>query len=90
MFSTAVAHLALYGNAYLGKFVDAEGRIEQIALLHPDRVTVELAGGQPRCRVRGLELRAVRPLDGLVELSPIRLCRVSLGLALGLISEGVL
>jgi hypothetical protein len=28
-------------EAYLGKFRDAEGRVEQLALLHPDRVAVE-------------------------------------------------
>lgn len=40
-----VAHLNLYGNAYLGLFRDAEGKVEQLALLHPDRVTPELRSG---------------------------------------------
>jgi hypothetical protein len=44
MFSTAVAHLALYGNAYLGKFVDAEGR---------DRADRAAAPGSGHGRTRG-------------------------------------
>ena len=37
-----VAHLTLHGNAYIGKFRDETGQLEQLALLHPDRVQVEL------------------------------------------------
>jgi len=47
-----VAHLNLHGNAYLGKFKDAGGRVEQLALLAPDRVTPELRGGLPLYTVR--------------------------------------
>jgi HK97 family phage portal protein len=88
-----VAHLNLYGNAYLGLFHDADGRVEQLALLHPDRVTPELRAGRPVYTVndgRGrqsehgtddiIHIRALST-DGLVGLSPVRQCRVALGLA---------
>lgn len=92
----AVAHLNLFGNAYLGKFRDAAGNVEQLALLHPDRVTPELRAGQPiyaindgrgRQSEHGLaDIIHVRALstDGLVGLSPVRQCRVALGLSQGL------
>jgi HK97 family phage portal protein len=93
----AVAHLNLYGGCYLGKFRDAGGRVDALALLHPDRVRPELVGGKPRYTVTGpkgeqtahgvedvLHIRAPLSLDGLTGLSPIRQCRVALGLAEGL------
>ena len=43
----AMTHLLLYGNAYLGKWKDGDGRVVQLALLHPERVTVELRAGSP-------------------------------------------
>ncbi|MEJ7787448.1 MAG: phage portal protein [Solirubrobacteraceae bacterium] len=92
-----MAHLNLYGNAYIGLFRDADGRVEQLALLHPDRVTPELVAGQPVYQVndgRGhrtthgpedvLHIRAPLSLDGITGLSPIRSCRTALGLADGL------
>ncbi len=88
-----VAHLGLYGNAYLGLFRDAEGKVEQLALLHPDRVTPELRAGVPVYTVndgRGrqsehgvddiIHVRALST-DGLVGLSPVRQCRIALGLS---------
>ncbi len=88
-----VSHLALFGNSYVGKFRDAEGKIEQLALLHPDRVTPELRAGRPVYTVndgRGrrsehsvediIHIRALST-DGLVGLSPVRQCRVALGLS---------
>lgn len=88
-----VAHLNLFGNCYAGKFRDADGKIEQIALLHPDRVTPELRAGRPIYTVndgRGrqsehgtddvIHIRALST-DGLVGLSPVRQCRVALGLS---------
>jgi len=36
LIAQAVAHLTLYGNAYLGKFRDENGVLEQIACLNPD------------------------------------------------------
>jgi HK97 family phage portal protein len=90
----AVAHLTLYGNAYVGKFRDENGLLEQIACLSPENVTVELIAGTPRYTVtdpktgresyHGEEdIVHVKSLstDGLVGLSPIRSCRVALSLA---------
>ncbi len=90
----AMAHLQLYGNAYIGKFRDGDGRVEQLGLLHPERVTPELKAGEPRYAVRDgqgresahgpedvLHVRAPLSVDGLTGLSPIRQCRVALGLA---------
>jgi len=92
-----MAHLNLYGNAYVGLFRDADGRVDQLALLHPDRVTPELVAGQAVYQVndgRGrrtthgpedvLHVRAPLSLDGITGLSPIRQCRTALGLADGL------
>jgi HK97 family phage portal protein len=91
--ATMVSHLTLWGNAYLGKFRDAEGRLEQLALLHPDRVRVELVAGQPRYAVtdaKGRESKHgpddvvhVKALstDGLVGLSPITQCKTALAMA---------
>ena len=89
----AMGHLQLYGNAYLGKFRDVEGRVAQLAMLHPDRVTPELRAGEPIYTVndgRGrqtehgtsdvIHIRALST-DGLLGLSPIRQARQSLGLA---------
>jgi len=89
-----MAHLQLYGNSYLGKWKDAAGKVEQLGLLHPERITVELRAGQPVYTVldgRGgrsehglddvLHIRAPLSVDGLTGLSPIRQCRVALGLA---------
>jgi len=46
LIGTAMAHLQIYGNAYLGKFRDDDGHIAELALLHPDRVAVELRDGR--------------------------------------------
>jgi HK97 family phage portal protein len=93
----AVSHLVLWGDCHLGKFRDSSGRVDQLALLHPDRVRPELVAGRPRYTVTGakgeqtvhgvediLHIRAPLSLDGLTGLSPIRQCRVALGLAEGL------
>jgi len=93
LIGTAMAHLQLYGNAYLGKFRDADGRVAQLGMLHPDRVSVELRAGEPIYTVndgRGRQTEHttsdivhVRALstDGLLGLSPIRQARQALGLA---------
>jgi HK97 family phage portal protein len=91
-----VAHLALWGNAFLGKFRDRDGRLEQLAMLHPDRVTVKLVGGQPLYTVSGpqgqqsvvttddvVHVKAMST-DGLVGLSPISQRRLALSLSKGL------
>jgi len=96
LIGTAMAHLQLYGNAFLGKFRDSDGRVAEIAPLHPDRVTVELRDGQLRYVVKdgfgrqgehGIEdIIHVRGLstDGLVGLSPVRQCRVAMDLSASL------
>lgn len=88
-----VAHLNLYGNAYIGKFRNGAERVEQLACLHPARVTPELRGGLPLYTVTGpkgersthgaADVVHVRGLsvDGLVGLSPVRQCRQALGLS---------
>lgn len=88
-----MTHLLLWGNCYAGKFRDADGRVEQLALLHPDRVSPELRAGQPVYTVNDIRGRQtehgtadiihIRALstDGLVGLSPVRQCRVALGLS---------
>ncbi|MDQ3678640.1 MAG: phage portal protein [Actinomycetota bacterium] len=89
-----VTHLALHGNAYLGKFRDADGRVEQLALLHPESVAVKLVDGAPQYTLSGphgqsthgvediTHVRAIST-DGLVGLSPIQQCRVALRVADG-------
>lgn len=95
-----MAHLNLYGNAYVGKFRNAEGHVEQLALMQPDRVRPEAKNGLvlytvtdgagrtqtvgPRdvIHVRGLTL------DGLIGLSPVKQCRVALGLSSSLAEHG--
>jgi HK97 family phage portal protein len=88
-----VAHLNLHGNAYLGKFRNGDGLVDQLALLHPDRVTPELKGGRPVYTVTGLkgersihgpdDIIHVKGLstDGLVGLSPVKQCATALGLS---------
>ena len=93
LIGSAMAHLQIHGNAYIGKFRDADGRVAQLALLHPDRVTPELRAGEPVYVVndgRGrqtehgttdiIHIRALST-DGLLGLSPIRQCRQAIGLA---------
>src|SRR4051794_21979180 len=40
-----VAHLNLWGEAFLGLYRDQDGAVFQLGLLAPDRVTVEQRGG---------------------------------------------
>lgn len=89
-----VAHLQLFGAAYIGKFRDGTGRIEQLALLHPERVLPELKAGRPRYAVTGpkgersvhgpddvIHVRAGLSIDGLTGLSPVGQARQALGLS---------
>jgi HK97 family phage portal protein len=88
-----VAHLNLFGNAYVGKFRNAAGQVDQIAMLHPERVVPELRAGRPIYAVldgqggrtvHGVDdithIKALS-IDGLVGLSPVRQCRIALGLS---------
>lgn len=93
---TVVAHLALYGNCYLGKVRAPSGQVVQLVPLAPDRVVAEVRGGVPiwtytdvTGRVQTLTSADVvhiktMSLDGLVGLSPIRQAREQLGLAAAL------
>jgi HK97 family phage portal protein len=47
--SSFVAHLAIYGNAYVAKYRE-QGEVTQLGLLHPERVRPELERGQLRWR----------------------------------------
>jgi HK97 family phage portal protein len=89
-----MAHLQLYGNAFLAKGRDDAGKVARLWLLHPERVAVALVGDELVFKVRderghervlGLEdivhVRSPLSIDGLLGLSPIRSCRVALGLA---------
>jgi HK97 family phage portal protein len=92
-----VAHLNLYGNAFLGKFRGGEGRLEELALLHPDRVEVKLVAGSPVYTVSDpvtgrqskhgtddiVHIKALST-DGLLGLSPIKECKIALASAKGL------
>jgi HK97 family phage portal protein len=93
----AMAHLLLHGNTYVGKFRAADGRLEQLSLLDPCYVEVELVAGMPRYKVsdpktgresyHGVDdIRHIRALstDGLVGLSPLKSCRLALDYAKGM------
>ena len=92
-----LAHLNLHGNGYIGKFRNADGRIEQLSMLHPDRVEVELVKGAPRYTVSDAktghqtkhgpeDIVHVKAMgtDGLVGLSPIAQCRLAVSLSKGM------
>ena len=92
LIGTAVAHLNLHGNAYLGKYRDADGIVAQLAPLQPAGMTVTLREGVPQylyvdqngavelgtADVLHLKLMSV---DGVVGLSPIAQARQALGLS---------
>jgi HK97 family phage portal protein len=79
-----MSHLNLWGNSYVGKFKDRDGRVAQLGLLEPEAVTVEIENGEPRYtlyRQDGvsyhgtediLHIRAAVSEDGVTGLSPIR------------------
>lgn len=94
-----VGSLALRGNAFLGKYRNGEGEIEQLGMLPPDRIEVELRGGLPfytltsdkgRRTVHGptdiLHFKGLS-VDGLVGLSPIGQAREALGLSRALAEQ---
>ena len=89
-----LAHLNLYGNAYIGKWRDQDGRITALAPIHPDEVVPELVNGEPvynyaprvggrRQQLKVSDLVHVRGLtvDGLDGLSPVRQARTALMLS---------
>jgi HK97 family phage portal protein len=92
-----VSHLCLWGNSFVGKFRGEDGRVEQLGLLFPDYVSVELQAGVPLYTVTDPQtgrqskhgtddithIKAMST-DGLTGLSPIQQCKVALGAAAGL------
>ena len=48
LIGTAVAHLSLHGNAYIGKYGYADGIVAQLAPLRPKGMTVTLREGVPQ------------------------------------------
>lgn len=96
-----VTHLNLWGNAYIGKYRDAEGLVIALRLLAPERMTVTFVDGEPRytwsdergrqLHLTGADVCHVRGMttDGLLGLSPIRQCAVALGLSRRLVDHAV-
>ena len=95
-----VAHLQLHGEAFVGKYRNAEQAVQQLGLISPDRVNVEVKGGMP---IYGLATEDGRfdyfstadiihikglSLDGVRGLSPIRQAREALGYAAALAQHG--
>lgn len=89
-----VQHLATRGNAFVGKFRNGDGAIEQLGALPPEGVQIEIKGGLPlytlthlngRETTHGpddvLHVRMPLTLDGVLGLSPIAQAREALGLA---------
>jgi HK97 family phage portal protein len=87
---TTVAHLATRGNAYWGKYRDADGRIAQLGAIDPTCVQVVIERGQPvfelslqsgLVRVGPSDVLHVRmplSLDGVLGLGPIQATRYAL------------
>jgi HK97 family phage portal protein len=91
---TLIAALALWGETFVGKYRNPDGSIQQLGILPPDRMEVELVAGQPRFKyhqpnrapVENLTLddvihvRSGFTLDGIRGASPIRVCREAMAL----------
>lgn len=67
LLGTVMVHLLTFGNAYLGLYRGADGGIEQLAPLDPERVTVELRAGRVTYRYAGSD--DARPGGHMVELT---------------------
>jgi HK97 family phage portal protein len=93
LIAQTVGCLALRGNCFWGLYRNGEGEIEQLGVLSPDRVQVEIKGGLPlytlshddgKQSVHGTEdvlhFKGLS-LDGVLGLSPIAQAREALGLA---------
>jgi len=88
---TLVAHAALWGDAYVGKYRDDSGVVVNIAPIHPAMITVALKQGIPQytlVRIDGVSQHGPEDIihikalsvDGLLGLSPIQMCKQSLSL----------
>jgi HK97 family phage portal protein len=90
-----VGSLACRGSGFVGKYRNGDGQIEQLGVLPPERVEVEIKGGLPLYRLTGTDGRQTihdaadvlfvrMPLtepNGVLGLSPIAMAREALGLA---------
>jgi HK97 family phage portal protein len=95
-----VASLAARGNAYLGLYSNAEGGVEQLGVIDPERVQVQIVAGAPRYLLTHLDgtrtvhdeteivhIRMPMTFDGVVGMSPIAQCGEALGLNKALAEE---
>ena len=89
LFGQMMVHLNVYGEAFVGKFKDGGDTIAQLALLHPDRLKVELRGQRVVYTLDGqtehgpddvLHIKAMSS-DGVRGLSPVTQCRLALSLS---------
>jgi HK97 family phage portal protein len=90
-----VSHLSLWGNGYCGVYYAPDGSVAQVAALPPDRMEVEVVGGEPRFKFHQgegriaenltlddvIHIRSGFTLDGVYGCSPVRVCRETMGLA---------
>jgi HK97 family phage portal protein len=98
--STLMAHLLIWGNAYLGKFGQG-GQIAQLAPLYPERVRPELDGGRliwrysppsgPQRLLTEADVVHVKGLsvDGILGLSPVTQAANVLGLSDALVKHAL-
>jgi len=95
-----MAHLQVFGEAFVGKYRDADGQVFQLGMISPDRVSVEVRGGMPFYKIATEDGRYGTygvgdvvhvkglTLDGLRGVSPVRQAREALGLADSLAKHG--
>ena len=91
LISQTMVHLNLFGECFVGLY-RADGEIVQLGLIHPDSVQVELRGQRAvytldtlhgRVEVGPEDVLHIKGLsvDGLRGMSPVKQCRVALGLS---------
>lgn len=97
----AVQSLACRGNVFIGLYSDESGQVAQLGVIPPDRVQVEIRGGEPRYTLTHdsgkqtqhttedvLHVRLpVVAEDGILGLNPIQAAREALGLNRALSEE---
>jgi len=94
-----VAHLNLHGEGFLALYRDELGEVAQLGLLAPERMVVEILGGQPfygytdelgrQATLSDRDVIHVRGLtvDGVRGLSPVSAAREALGLSAALAEQ---
>jgi HK97 family phage portal protein len=95
LIGTCAAHLATWGNCYVGKYRGPDGAVVQLAPLNPAGMLVELVAGNPRYTFADqngvqelgtadvVHLKALST-DGIVGLSPVAQARQALELSTSL------